>query len=263
MLSDQEWVEKRLALLDPADPKPFDASRAYTKLRARDRRFRLVRRNWIWGTAVASLACLILVALPEKSVCCARTPDPEPAPAAFDAYKQSGATTAPLAVEIYTDFECPACAAFYRDTFPQLESQYVKTGKLKIVHRDFPLPQHPHAQLAARYANAAGELGQYELVFKRLFDTQNEWAANGNIDAALKPVLAPALLSRIRELVASDPKPAQSIALDQSKGMTDQLNQTPSLVIVTPDGQRHKLGGAVPFITLSAYLDQLLAIRHY
>ena len=213
----------------------------------------------------------MLVALPSKSVCCARPADapsaaPKSAPVAVKTsgaprdYKESGSPSAPLACEIYTDFECPACAAFYRDTYPQLEAQYVKTGKVRILHRDFPLPQHPFAQLAAHYADAAGELGQYELVFNRLFETQAEWSANGNIEAALKPALSPEMLAKIRDSLAN-PKLDRSIALDRAQAIADRLNQTPTLIVVTPDGVRHKLAGAQPFGILSAYLDELAGTR--
>jgi protein-disulfide isomerase len=130
---------------------------------------------------------------------------------------------------------------------------------VRIVHRDFPLPQHPHAQLAARYANAAGELGVYEAVFHRLFETQAEWSANGNIEAALGPVLKPELLARIRDKVAHDTKVEESMKIDMVKGATgDKLTQTPSLVVAISDGQRHVLSGAPSFVVLSAYLDEVV-----
>ena len=222
--------------------------------------------------------------MPSKSVCCARTPEETPAPAAAQAvqpplavvavakpaaakkaspvapatnYKESGSPNATVVCEIYSDFECPSCAVFYRDTYPQLENEYVKTGKVRVLHRDFPLPQHHFAMLAARYADAAGELGQYDVVVKRLFETQAEWAANGNIDAVLAPVISPGLLGRIRGLVESDPKIDESIAADKTAAAADKLNQTPTVVIVTADGERHKVAGAMPFVTLNGYLGVL------
>lgn len=71
-------------------------------------------------------------------------------------FKEFGSPTAPITVEVYTDYECPACAVLYQQAIPMLVSQYVQTGKVKMLHRDFPLTQHPYARLAARFANAAG-----------------------------------------------------------------------------------------------------------
>jgi protein-disulfide isomerase len=288
MMNDRDWVDGRMALLDSAEAATPDVTRAFARLQERDRRFRAVRRNWIWATAVASVACAVLVVMPSKSVCCARTPEETPAPtptpiptpavqpppaaavvarpAAKKAdpvvsaknYKESGSASATVVCEIYSDFECPSCAVFYRDTYPQLESEYVKTGKVRILHRDFPLPQHRFAVPAARYSNAAGESGVYDAVFRRLFETQAEWGANGNIEGALAPVVSPELLARIRGLLAADPKIDESIALDKAAATADQINQTPTVVVVGPDGERHKIAGAQPFVTLSAYIDELL-----
>src|SRR5207248_2110086 len=74
-------------------------------------------------------------------------------------YKVSGSPDAPVVCEIYSDYECPACGLFYSDVFPRLLSEYVMTGKVRVVHRDFPLPMHRYSKLAARYANAAGKSG--------------------------------------------------------------------------------------------------------
>jgi hypothetical protein len=49
--------------------------------------------------------------------------------------------------------------------------QYVSNGKVKLIHRDFPLRQHPWDSLAAWCANAAGELGQYDIAVNQIFRT--------------------------------------------------------------------------------------------
>jgi len=249
-----------MAALDPSESLTPNSARALVKLRQREGRYRMIRRFWIGATAAAGLvAVAVMLALPSRGLCCMKPEGSEAAPAANN-YKESGSPSAPVVVEIYTDFECPACAAFYRDTYPRLVAGYVNTGRIRIVHRDFPLPQHPHAKLAARYANAAGELGVYEAAFHRLFETQLEWSSNGNIEAALAPVLKPEVLARIRDKVARDTKAEESMKIDMLKGATgDKLTQTPSLVVVTRDGQRHVLSGAPPFAVLSAYLDEVAA----
>ena len=78
---------------------------------------------------------------------------------------------------------------------------HVQTGKIRILHRDFPLPQHRYAHLAARFANAAGRVGQYDLVVNQLFKTQRAWEESGDIDAQIREVLPPGTLQRVRQLV--------------------------------------------------------------
>ena len=75
-----------------------------------------------------------------------------PAPVAGN-YKEMGSANAPITLEVYADYECPSCGEFFRNIVPDLVAQYVRTGKIKFSHRDFPLVTlHQHAQLAARYA---------------------------------------------------------------------------------------------------------------
>src|SRR6185312_5008433 len=94
-------------------------------------------------------------------------------------YKVTGSPNAPITVEAYTDYECPHCARFYELFMPQFSKDYIQTGKVRFIHRDFPLPNHPHAVMAAKYANAAGEVGFYDVAVAQIFKTQDVWSVNG------------------------------------------------------------------------------------
>jgi protein-disulfide isomerase len=73
----------------------------------------------------------------------------------------------------FSDYQCPFCGRFYRETWPEIDRDYVKTGKVKYVFRDFPLEGlHPQALKAAEAAHCAGEQGQYWAMHDRLFDGQ-------------------------------------------------------------------------------------------
>jgi protein-disulfide isomerase len=172
-------------------------------------------------------------------------------------FKEFGSPAAPVVCEIYTDYECPSCAMLYRETVPLLMEQYVATGKVRLVHRDFPLTQHPYSRLAARYANAAGEIGQYEPVVNQIFRTQSLWAANGNIEAQVAQVLSPEQLRKVREMVADDQRLEGTVNADLAMGLgTDHVTQTPTLVIVV-NGKRQQIGGVPQFWLLRSYLDQV------
>src|SRR5665213_2681938 len=103
-------------------------------------------------------------------------------PATTKNFKESGSPTAPISMELYTDYQCPHCREFYLTDLPPLIKDFVRTGKVRLLHRDFPLPQFQYSRLAARYANAAGKLGYYDLVANQLFETQPEWSQSGNVD---------------------------------------------------------------------------------
>jgi protein-disulfide isomerase len=173
-------------------------------------------------------------------------------------FKESGSPNAPLTLELYTDFQCPSCRSFFLDVLPSVIAQYVATGKVRLIHRDFPLPQHAYSKVAARYANAAGQVGFYDAVCNQIFRTQQEWEQNGNIDGEVSKVVPPAAMAKIRELVKSDSHLDDTVTADVALGGQDALNQTPTLVIVYK-GKRQKIDGAVPFTILKAYFDELLA----
>ena len=78
---------------------------------------------------------------------------------------------------------------------------YVTTGKVYLIHRDFPLPMHAYSRVAARYARAAAEIGKIELVEKALFENQEKWEQSGDVDGTLAAVLSSADMTKVRALV--------------------------------------------------------------
>jgi protein-disulfide isomerase len=186
------------------------------------------------------------------------TPPAMKPPATMKNFKESGSPNAPLTLELYTDYQCPSCRTFFLDVLPQVISQYVATGKVRLIHRDFPLPQHAYSKLAARYANAAGQFGLYDIVSTQIFKTQMEWEQNGNVDGEIAKVVPPAQMAKIRELVKTDSHLDDTVTSDVALGNQDGLNQTPTLIIVS-HGKRNKIDGMVPFTILKSYFDQLLA----
>ncbi|MBT3940546.1 DsbA family protein [Candidatus Woesearchaeota archaeon] len=81
-----------------------------------------------------------------------------------------GDADAPVTIVEFSDFECPYCARFYRDTLGQIDDTYIKTGKVKMVFRDFPLGFHKQAQKAAEAAECAGEQGKFWDMHDMLFE---------------------------------------------------------------------------------------------
>ena len=91
-----------------------------------------------------------------------------------------GNTTAETVLVEYSDFQCPACAAFY-PTVKALETEFGTSTA--IVYRHFPLSQQKNATLAAAAAEAAGLQGKFWEMHDQLFETQEEWSPLGS-DAA-------------------------------------------------------------------------------
>ena len=60
-----------------------------------------------------------------------------------DPHKAMGSKNAPIAMEVFSDFQCPACKALFLKVNQKLMDNYVITGKVYLIHRDFPLPCTP------------------------------------------------------------------------------------------------------------------------
>jgi protein-disulfide isomerase len=84
-----------------------------------------------------------------------------------------GNANAHLAIVEYSDFQCPFCAAFAKDTFPKLRATYIDKGKLLFVFKHMPLSSiHKSALGAARAAACAGKQGKFWEMHDALFDSQ-------------------------------------------------------------------------------------------
>lgn len=83
-----------------------------------------------------------------------------------------GDDSAKVAIVEFTDFQCPFCADYHRRTFVQLNEEYVKTGKVQYISRNFPLPAHMLAEKAAEAVLCAGDQGKYWEARDRLFANQ-------------------------------------------------------------------------------------------
>ncbi|MGP0593274.1 DsbA family protein [Nitrospira sp. T9] len=85
-----------------------------------------------------------------------------------------GSQQAKVAIVEFTDYQCPYCAKYHSDTFENLKKEYIDTGKVQYVLRDFPLDFHVYAKGAAIAANCAGEQDAYWHMNHQLFSNQSE-----------------------------------------------------------------------------------------
>jgi protein-disulfide isomerase len=174
-----------------------------------------------------------------------------------DPHKAMGSKNAPIAMEVFSDFQCPACKMLFLNVNQKLIDNYVNTGKVYLVHRDFPLTMHAHSRVAARYARAAAQLGKGEPVEQALFENQERWEQNGDVDGTVAKVVSPSDIVKIRALVKGstlDPLIDKDFALGQGY----RVNQTPTTIIHSK-GQTFPVVGQVSYDVLKSFLDQLLS----
>ena len=204
--------------------------------------------------ALVSASCLVssssLAAIPATPQTSASIPDVDP-------HEALGSKTAPIVMEVFSDFQCPACKSLYDATNRQLMDNYVNTGKVYLIHRDFPLPMHAHSKVAAQYSRAAAQIGKLETVEDVLFQNQAKWEASGDVDGTVAKALSPAEMTKVRALVKSGQVDA-SIAKDQALGNnTYRVTQTPT-TIFHANGQTFPYAGVMSWDILKQFLDQLL-----
>src|SRR5467141_4168356 len=202
-------------------------------------------------------------AAPEKTAesgSAAPQPTPVQAPAGLpdvDPHKAFGSKSAPVTMEVFSDFQCPACKTLYITTNRRLMDDYVSIGKVYLVHRDFPLPMHAHSRVAARYARGAAQIGKVEAVEQALFQNQEKWEQSGDVDGTVAAVLSPAEMAKVRTLVKGstvDPM----IDKDYALGQTYRVNQTPTTFFHCK-GQTFPYSGVMTYDILKQFLDQLLS----
>lgn len=92
-------------------------------------------------------------------------------PAAWQNRNALGDPDAPVTVQAWEDFRCPACAAFNQRVKPGLVENYVASGQVKLEFHHFPLQQHePGASLAAQASECAADQGQFWVYHDRVFE---------------------------------------------------------------------------------------------
>ena len=167
-----------------------------------------------------------------------------------------GPVTAAVRIDLFSDFQCPACKALHEQTIKRVKEEFAQTGKIRLVHHDFPLPQHKFARPAAILAAAADRLGKYDEVADALFHQQESWGQSGNVDAVVDSVLTPEERKKLRE-IAKDPAILANIERDIQLGERMKVGSTPTMII-THDGKPNPVVGVVSYPVFSKYLNTIV-----
>ena len=176
-----------------------------------------------------------------------------------DPHTAFGSKNAPVIMEIFSDFQCPACKTLFTATNGKLMDNYVSMGKVYLIHRDFPLPIHAYSRIAARFSRAAAQIGKFEPVEQVLFQNQEKWEQNGDVDGTVAGVLSAAEMTKVRALVKGGTLDT-AIDKDYALGQMYRVNQTPTTVFHCK-GQTYPYPGVMSYDILKQFLDQLLSQR--
>lgn len=100
-----------------------------------------------------------------------------------------GSEDAPVTVIEYASVTCPACAAFHENVFPEIKENYIDTGKVRFIFREFPTAPAELSVVGSMLARCAAEKGgdeAYFLVLDSLFKTQQKWIYGDTRDELMK-----------------------------------------------------------------------------
>ena len=161
-----------------------------------------------------------------------------------------GDANAPVTIIEWSDYECPFCARFYSQTLGQIRSNYIETGKVKLVYRDFPLSFHANAQKAAEAAECAGEQDKYYEMHNKLF----EEGVDGGVTSFKQYAKDIGLdTSKFNDCLDSGTM-AQEIAKDFQDGQAVGITGTPGFII---NGKL--VSGAQPYSVFEQVIEAALA----
>lgn len=166
-----------------------------------------------------------------------------------------GPVTAAVRIDLFSDFECPACKSLHEQTIKRVKEEFALQGRIRLVHHDFPLPQHKHARQAAILAAAADRLGKFDAVADALFRQQETWSKEGNVETVVDGVLTPEERKKLRE-IAKDPAIIANIERDIQLGQRMKVSSTPTMII-THEGKPNPVVGVVTYSVFSKYLNSI------
>ena len=190
----------------------------------------------------------------------APAPEPQEVVVSMNDDPVKGDLNAPVTIIEFSDFQCPYCGRFFQSTLQEIERDYIKTGKVRYVFRDFPLDFHKQAPKASEAANCAGEQGKYWEMHDKLFENQNALMVDKLRQYAAEVGLEPGPF----DACLDSGKYAEEINRDVEDGKKAGVSGTPSFFIGKSQGKGKeitgkKIIGARPYESFKQVIDQLLA----
>lgn len=172
-----------------------------------------------------------------------------------------GNSNAPVKIVEYSDMECPFCKRFH-STLQQVMNEYGKNGKVAWVYRHFPLDAiHSKARTEAAAAECAGELGGKNAFWAYIDRFYAVTPSNNQTDIqTVLPQIAREIgldESKFNSCLASG-KYTKHIQEDLDNANATGGNGTPWSIVVTKNGKKYPLSGAVPYEAVKQLIELAL-----
>jgi protein-disulfide isomerase len=172
-----------------------------------------------------------------------------------------GSSLAKVVIVEYSDFHCPFCRRFVRETLPQIKREYVDAGKVLYAFRNFPLTIHPQAPEAAIAALCGARQDKFWLLHDRFFSAPRP-VQPADLEGHAKAVGMD--VARFRTCVKGIAR--NDVRTDADEARRLGFAGTPGFLIGLNEGDErmrpvHRLVGFEPFATFKAVLDPLVSRR--
>jgi hypothetical protein len=165
--------------------------------------------------------------------------------------KTYGSKSAPIMMVAFTDYQCPGCRALFEQALKPMIDDYVASGKVYLVHHDFPLAMHQYSGQAARWANAAAEVGQFGPTESALFDNQPSWEADGDIAKFVQKSMSAGDFERVEAILKNCTSPAPQASTPDTDPLGKSGHACPVDAYIGPD---IKMGYGVPVNYTPTYI---------
>jgi protein-disulfide isomerase len=218
------------------------------------------------------LSLAVLCAVP--GALAAQTPAPPATPAAAaidsinsraDVGRYRGAENAPITIFEFSDFQCPFCRQFERETFAAVDSAFLATGRARLIYFNLPLPNHLNSWVAAEAAMCSAAQGKFWPMHERLFAGQDAWSAAAAPATIFEGYAREAGvdLPAFRACTAAD-KVARILTQDLTFALGHGVGSTPTFVLIRepaagedPQKAQRVLSGAAPFANFAKAMGEL------
>ena len=167
-----------------------------------------------------------------------------------------GSVTAPVVMIDLSDFACPYCGEFSRETFPSIEREYVRTGKVFFKYVPFVVGSFPHSAEATRATECAADQGAFWPMMQRVYEAQGAWRSGGNPYPVLSGIASAAGLDTARIRACYDSK-RSDVRTARATGVATDLGVrvTPSFIV-----NERPIQGALPLAEFRKVIDAALLV---
>ncbi|HJX36976.1 MAG TPA: DsbA family protein [Anaerolineae bacterium] len=165
-----------------------------------------------------------------------------------------GSADAPVTIIEYSEYLCPFCRTFALETLPLIEEQYIDTGKVRFIYRDFPVHGQP-AVIMSMVAECAADQGKFWEMQSFVWERSDEWSQSENLLATVQGY-ADELGIDTEEYTSclEEGTVVERIIEDYNVGVQDGVEATPSFLI-----NGTLVRGALPFEKFQKVIEEKLA----